>query len=110
MKPLRGEVESRAGWRSAKWYAAASLACSLGSIVARGFALSLAGRAAMAVAKGERIPEDFPLMEGLFNLVLVLAFGGLVLGVPVVRYGNSVSRVAVAVAFLAAVVFMFVMV
>ena len=103
--------QGTSGRRAAWFWVVCSLACSLGSIVAHGFALSLAGRAAMATAKREEIPpETLPLMSGLFQTATVLAFGGLLFGIPAVRRGNAVSRVAVLVAFLAAVVWMFVMV
>jgi hypothetical protein len=103
-------VSSRAPhWRTGLWFAG-SLTCSLASIVSHGYALSLASHAAMAVAKREQIPDTWSLMSGLFQLAPVLALAGLVFGVPVVRRGGSVGRVAVVVGFLAAVAFMFVMV
>ena len=105
-----GSIQDRRCRLSAKWYVAGSLVCSIGSIVSKFFLLSLAARRMMAIARREPLPQDRVLMGFLSDLALILAVGGMILAIPVVLKGNPAGRVAVVVAILAAVLFLFVMV
>jgi hypothetical protein len=105
-----GSVQNRRRRPSTKWYVAGSLACSFGSIVSKFFFDLLASRGMMAIARREPVRQDSVVMELLGYLAVVLAVGALLFGIPAALRGNAVSRVAVLVAFLAAVAILFVMV
>ena len=111
IEPRDASTSQVASCRRAAWlWVACSLACSLGSIVAKFCFDLLAARGMMAIARREPVRQDSVVMELLGYLAVVLAVGALLFGIPAVLRGNAVSRVAVLVAFLAAVASLFVMV